>query len=1335
MGLLLSGLAVIVGLTTVLAQSPDPAPAAPAVSPLNFPENPWFVGDGVAPNLLLTFDDSESMKYGNAIDIPLIDDTLVQWRKKAWDAVNWGPWTDIPNPNNLKPQGTEILDDMSWTSAGHAIAYKSDLNSLYYNPRVTYTPPKRADGSSFDQSSFTAAPPFGYWPTLHPTVNLDSEYRPVMMIQPYTFAFYTMHHCLEYEAIPAAVSGLGTRTCPGTGVNFDSYVAVNSKTGNARTEELRWKSTAQPIKWHNFQQTTPAQPATKAYWFEYKENVSADAPPRCPAQEPGATERHLYTQLCWYTPSSGGANTCPPNPTLTEREGLPESCRTYRADPSPRCPLRSTIKDLSTVSSQCFAIKYPETTAEKQNFANWYSYYRTRNMVAASVAMRFLDGIPSDWRVTWQGLNSCKNFGLGADGCKGFGRRSADTQWSALDVGNAIDNRLGPFDATQRTEMWKYLTQFPASGSTPSREAMINAGEFVAASRSALFADNPRADSASQTQDSASCRRNYHIMITDGVPTGEGTEKTHPDHQTTTVGNTSYSYAGTTASRPYYGAEVKSMADLAFSYWVRDLQPSIGDNVPPNMPIDTNNPTNDFWDLRNNPATWQHLSSFIITFGMRSYFNPGDWENSGTTGGLLGKVMRGEAEWPNAKAAGLTTLAKAQALLADQWHAAINSRGDFYSAESPDEVLASLESIKRRIAQAEGGASAVASSSLTSQADTYLFSTSFSSRNWPGTLRAFKLDATGTPTLLWNTDQTLALPRPGGIAPKVYIKSAVANAASLLAMPADNTLDGTPLSAAQRASLADQASALGTALAAPTLSGADLLKWLLGDTSISKLRPRTQFLGDLVNAQPAFEGGRDYGYVSVAWGADSTDIAAKYAEYQSSKFLNGSIKNPTVYVGSNDGMIHALDAATGAHRWAYLPTPFIDQIGKRANPNARHVWGMDGPIVTHDVWDSNSPNQNKWKTILVATAGVGAKGLVALDVSSDPAKPTLLWEWFPSSDADMGYVTGEPVIARAMSGQWVVVLGNGYNSTNNSAALLVLDALNGAVIRRITTTSTTAVTTPNGLSAPALLYLPGKRLKFGYAGDLQGNVWRFDLGHTDPAQWGVSMTGKPLATLTRAGNPQPITAKIRIASDRQQGRMLLFGTGRLLDVNDPAVNRVQSLYGIWDQPDVGSSYVPISRADLQVRNLVQETSTSNTRTITGNPIGVGKRGWRLDLYDASTIPAGERVVAPVNYLPEASLMVASTIRPISSAPSCGSRIESWQLILSPFDGTGLNILKLPGNNTPFAGLKKEGMLAPSSPLRDGTGKASLVLNEGLKGVSTVKLERTSNARVGWVQPR
>ena len=106
----------------------------------------------------------------------------------------------------------------------------------------------------------------------------------------------------------------------------------------------------------------------------------------------------------------------------------------------------------------------------------------------------------------------------------------------------------------------------------------------------------------------------------------------------------------------------------------------------------------------------------------------------------------------------------------------------------------------------------------------------------------------------------------------------------------------------------------------------------------------------------------------------------------------------------------------------------------------------------------------------------------------------------------------------------------------------------------------------------------------------------------------------------------------------------------------------------------------------------------------------------------------------VNYLPEASLMVASTIRPITSAPACGSNLESWQLILSPFDGTGINILRMP-NAVPFAGIKKEGMVAPSAPLRDGTGKASLVLNEGLKGVSTVKLERVSNARVGWVQPR
>ncbi len=153
---------------------------------------------------------------------------------------------------------------------------------------------------------------------------------------------------------------------------------------------------------------------------------------------------------------------------------------------------------------------------------------------------------------------------------------------------------------------------------------------------------------------------------------------------------------------------------------------------------------------------------------------------------------------------------------------------------------------------------------------------------------------------------------------------------------------------------------------------------------------------------------------------------------------------------------------------------------------------------------------------------------------------------------------------------------------------------------------------------------------FAYAGDLFGNLWRFDLVDTN----------NPPVLLFQAvddtGNPQPITSKVvakRHASG--VGTMVLFGTGQYLNAADKSDIQVQSFYGIWDDnglvfaADVGG-FDPPSRAggDLLAQQFQAEVRINDPdgglaslgRTSTDHPIDWsenGYRGWFIDLVLAN----------------------------------------------------------------------------------------------------------------------
>lgn len=344
--------------------------------------------------------------------------------------------------------------------------------------------------------------------------------------------------------------------------------------------------------------------------------------------------------------------------------------------------------------------------------------------------------------------------------------------------------------------------------------------------------------------------------------------------------------------------------------------------------------------------------------------------------------------------------------------------------------------------------------------------------------------------------------------------------------------------------------------------------------------------------------------------------------------------SPTVFYGGNDGMLHAIDATQaggGKERWAYIPSMLIPKLKQlwSTTYNSTHENYVDGNVNMINVGTATAP-----QNILVGVLGSGGKGIYALDVTSLTATSDAsvaakaLWEITPAgiayggtrtasaTYANLGDTYSNPTLAKIQSGQNAVIVGNGYNNTGNGhATLLVINVATGSKIAEIDTGAGT-LASPDGLSTPAAVDTNGDGMvDIAYAGDIDGNMWRFDL---------VTMTAKKLYA---AG--QPITMMPGVSAHPYGGYMVNFGTGKTLITGDLADKSVNYVYGIWDGAPAGNAtlvtqtitvrqYVSaVGATPVDVR-VVGTLPASTTVTPNWNP--GGDIGWK-----AALPVAGERV--------------------------------------------------------------------------------------------------------------
>jgi len=593
--------------------------------------------------------------------------------------------------------------------------------------------------------------------------------------------------------------------------------------------------------------------------------------------------------------------------------------------------------------------------------------------------------------------------------------------------------------------------------------------------------------------------------------------------------------------------------------------------------------------------------------------------------------------------------------------------------------------------------------------DLYIYRTDYRINTWSGDLIKEQLDrSTGTRSRLWSASsqlsasgRTILMPTANGTGlqeltwENLASREAVNNAGqrvNLQAALATDLATGTPAAMTN-----------GTMSTANRTLGQNRLDFVKG-TANANFRARDSLLGDIINSNPIVVGGAQY----LAYLADSIEPGGNYGNFATTQ----ASRSKRIYVGANDGMLHAFND-NGAEQFAFVPTAVIPELYRLTAPNyneqgAAHKFYVDGTPVVRDVYIDS-----QWRTVLVGTLRAGGRALFALDIT-DPADISLLWEFNVGKDipddaptntpSDMGYSFPTPTIAKLHSGQWAVVTGNGYDSDSGRAVLMLIDIATGNLIKKIPTAD---ADTNNGLSTVRVADNNSDGFAdYVYAGDLKGNLWRFDLidnagtsadgttrnplSHTSNiavSNFKVSYGGNPLFTArTSTDQVQPITAPPSLVRHpSMNGYIVMFGTGRYFREADKSREEnavIQTLYGIWDQKTTGqataSSDAPsIARSDLQGQSLTSTTATfvngqttisRTVRTLSDEAVvwrsgNTGKYGWYLDMAIGSSAE-GERIVNEM--AARGQVLFLSTLTP--SSDPCTAGLVGRNYGINPYTG-------------------------------------------------------------------
>ncbi|MDE2310578.1 MAG: hypothetical protein KGL01_07100 [Betaproteobacteria bacterium] len=1278
--------------------------------------------------------------------------------------------------------GWDYLPDDAGNFSGNYGYASSQCNGVYYDPTITYTPPVDSTGTSFANASFTAAWTDGY-NTGSGSTNLST--------------------------------GFSTGGFASQAAFYHTY--SGSQTTNAQKDYFNTASTF-------YQECNSAQYASPGKDVFTKTSLSNTA---------AATTATIVAScsFCTSTSVSGiavngvqimaaasGAGTTSPS-TLASNiatqinlctSAMVGSCTTagghgYTATPNSPTAGTVTISGLAATATSLIVTQsgsmtlartiFPVADATKlQNFANWYSYYRTRILMMKTATGLAFQPIGTNYRVGFATMNN--------------------------NGGGKLLN-LNTFDATQKSAWYTMLYSTSAGSSTPLLGALADIGKIYAqklTSKNGVAVVDPV---------QYSCQQNFTILTTDGywnsqtgdtmldgtTPVGNqdgtagrpmydgaqtgttvtitytrnsystsstgcasGTKKLKTQPQ---IGSCAVTVAGTptgsescnpsswsnngsatfgscvsspTVPSPNPSTKVESgrvttpgsiggtsntLSDVAMYYYQTDLRTSTLGNCTGAVAGENVCTNNVFISALDN-NTQQHMTTFTLGLGAKGRMVYSSSYLTDTTGDYVAVKLGSTASstvctwqaagtvcnWPIPNPSGTPEN------IDDLWHAAVDGHGAYFNASNPTMLSASLSNALAGINARRGSAAAAATSTLNPVAgNNFAYVASYTTTAWKGNLEARGINVdTGVVSVnaTWCVENVIAdtCTAPGTVVAEVSGSTTIYNCVTPNSVICTGgTLVGTdckvPVATActgtMNAKVADTsdtrtiitANSTGTALinfdtayraANPTYfdaahisglsqwasltgpsttpgtqqaaaAGDNLLNYLRGqhgyefDRTANPVanwlyRYREAVLGDALESQPAFMGPPVFSYPYTG-----------YAAYKTAQ----SGRAGTVYMGANDGMMHAFAADTGIERWAYVPSMVIPNMWILADKNyaTLHRNFVNGSPITSDIYcpgncggvvDVIFGTSASWRTILVAGLNGGGRGYYALDIT-DPVTPVLLWEFTTTAgigkvkDDDLGYSFGQPIITRKADGTWVALVTSGYNNTSPGSGigyLYVLNANTGAIISKISTgvgsTSTIAgvcsvAPCPSGLAKIAAWNdePAGNQAGYIYGGDLLGNVWRFNINSTTPAVIGTGDVMKFAALFSDAAGtlPQPITTTPMLGLINGK-RVVFIGTGKYLETGDLTTTQVQTQYAIKDADATTTLVNPRT-------TLVQQTLTNAgaSRTVSNNSVNFYTgRGWYVDFPDS-----GERVNID-SKLVQGTLLVPSIV-PSSTACTPG----------------------------------------------------------------------------------
>ncbi len=1173
----------------------------------------------------------------------------------------------------VKPNIYFILDDsgsMVWSYVGDevvsrgyekAIGYRNYLcNKIYYNPAVKYPVPVKADGSFYPQQNFNAAQYDGFSADSI-TVDLSS-------------GFMAWRNSGTSPTVPTSSGTVRYREdCTGSFGNCTSsgsadfpnvpeaayyyvYTGVNAAGLGAGSSVDACLDRAPSANWVKVIVSSSSGPGGTdertnfANWFSYHRTRILTIKTAI-----GRAFRDLNEQfrVGFSTISESGVADTPgflKIADFTAEHKTKFYNKLYAINPAASTPLRAALSK----AGRLYAGKLLTGRDDP------VQYSCQQNFTVLST-----DGY---WNTSWES--------------GGYGPKQIDGQSDVGDQDKFLpapmsdgDSGAGRINAAKLV-----LTALPSSTNNKRGISSITADgkELLSRAFTVDFTGNPDADLAMLAWDIEYLLKNEGYRA---IAQGSVVYVIAPDAVTAPRSLVVITSGGVVAAVSPFQSMVapgrlsNTLADVAAYYFQTDLrQPSLA-NCGSVVDVCTNNvPIPEGMTGRNHQHMVTHTVGLAASGSLRYQENYVE-----APSGDFRDIVDGKRAWPD------PIYFNGPERIDDLWHAAVNGGGRYFNVSSPEQLAAALSQTMANIRAAIGAAAAAATSNQEpAEGDSLLFATRYRSIYWDGELeaRAINLNdgsVSNSPT--WTASRKLDSKVSAAMDRRTIWYQSVSNPANLKRFVWSN------LDAGEQALLSDmcgtrprlsQCSNLSSAEMA-ALTGERLLNYLRGqygfedrvDNAAKLFRRRDHVLGAVVNAQPLYVGRPAFRY------ADDN-----YGEFRDKTQAN---RKGTVYVAANDGMLHAFDAATGEENWAFIPAAVLTDLYRYADTKFSQQFSylLDGTPVAGDVCPStpvatdiatgtamtNSSatavstitrcTADQWRTLLVGSLGAAGREFYALDIT-DPAAPRALWRFGVAQSVDLGYALGRPLITKRHDGRWVVVLTSGYNNLSPGSGqgyLFVLDAYSGQLLQKIGTDAG-STTDPAGLAQIngwVENLMDNTALHF-YGGDLQGNIWRFDVDTPYPADGSRAVR---LAQLVRNGVKQPVTTRPELSEVRvgaQRSIVVTVGTGSYLGTSDAKDKAVQSIYSFRDDLDQ-SGYGDV-RNQLVEQRLSSVSGNTAARSVTANPVDWGissaKRGWFLDLMVDSEL-TGERVTLD----PDQQQGVLRIVTNTPDGAACRPGAESW----------------------------------------------------------------------------